>query len=230
MTDAAAVTLVAIDGPSGVGKSTVGRAVARRLGIAYVDTGAMYRAVGLAARRAGHSLPLTDPEGVADLADRLEIDLRADPATGVRVFLGHEEVSAAIREPEISLYASAVSAISRVRRRLVRRQQEIGRARGGVLEGRDIGTVVFPETPFKFFLDARPEVRASRRVADLASRGVAADLQTVLREQEARDRADSTREDSPLTCDERYRRIDTSDLSIDEVVGTICGEVETARR
>ena len=221
--------IVAIDGPSGVGKSTVGRAVARRLGIPYVDTGAMYRCVGLASRRRGFALPLADPDAIAALAETVRIDLQPDAELGVRVFLDGEEVSAAIRDPEISMYASAVSAIPAVRRRLVRRQQEIGRAQGGVLEGRDIGTVVFPDTPHKFFLDATTDVRARRRVADLEARGLEADFGKIRAEQEARDLADSTRADSPLTLDDRYRLVDTSELSVEEVVTAIVEAVEGRR-
>ena len=145
--------IVAIDGPSGAGKSTVARALAARLEVPYIDTGAMYRAVGLAAERAGVTLPIDDPGRVSDLAGRSRIELVPSPG-GSRLLLDGEDVSEAIRRPEISLYASAVSAIPEVRRVLVAQQQRLGRERGGVLEGRDIGTKVFPETPHKFFLTA----------------------------------------------------------------------------
>ena len=220
------VTIVAIDGPSGVGKSTVGRAVAKILGIPYVDTGAMYRAVGLASKRAGIALPISDPEAVIRLGEAIRIDLRPDPELGVRVLLDGEEVTSSIRDPEISMYASAVSAIPRIRRMLVARQQEIGREAGGVLEGRDIGTVVFPETPHKFFLTASPAVRADRRVGDLRARGSQPEPARILAEQEARDLADSTREDSPLICDERYQSIDTSKMTIEEVIQSILDRVQ----
>ena len=217
--------IVAIDGPSGVGKSTVGRAVAARLGVPYVDTGAMYRAIGLASRRAGVGLPIDDPDAVHAVADAASIDLTTDPALGSRVLLDGEDVSAEIREPQIALYASAVSALPPVRRRLVALQREIGRRRGGVLEGRDIGTVVFPETPWKFFLTAKDEVRAARRVADLEKQGKPAVFDRILEEQKARDAADSSRADSPLVCDDRYVRIDTDALSIDQVVEKILSTV-----
>jgi cytidylate kinase len=219
------VTIVAIDGPSGVGKSTVGREVARRLSVPYVDTGAMYRAVGLALRRRGLALPLGDPGAAASIAEGARVDIEPDGKGGVVVRLDGEEVTSEIRDPEIALYASAVSAIPAVRRRLVALQREIGRKRGGVLEGRDIGTVVFPETPHKFFLTASAEVRARRRLADLEAQGRKGVFEQILAEQQARDLADSTRADSPLTCDDRYRVIDTGELTQAQVVERILGMI-----
>jgi cytidylate kinase len=212
--------IVAIDGPSGAGKSTVARAVAARLGLPYIDTGAMYRAVGLAARERGIRLPIEDPERVAEVAEGATIELTVSPE-GPRVFLDGRDVTDAIRVPEVSLYASAVSAIPRVRRRLVAEQQRLGRTRGGVLEGRDIGTRVFPETPHKFFLTAAPEVRAERRVRELADRGTPRPYAEVLDEMLRRDRDDSTRADSPLTLDERYTLIDSTGLDPHAVASSI---------
>lgn len=209
--------VVAIDGPSGAGKSTVARALAVRLGVPYIDTGAMYRAVGLAARERGISLPIPDPAAVQAIAESVDIDL--DLSQGeTRVRLDGRDVSSEIRLPEISLYASAVSAIPEVRRRLVAAQRRLAEIRGGVLEGRDIGTRVFPETPHKFFLTAPVEVRAERRAAELAARGTPQPLDAVRAEIESRDRADSTRADSPLTLDDRYVVVDTGRRTIDEVV------------
>src|SRR5262249_50885933 len=151
--------IVAIDGPSGAGKSTVARALARRLGVPYIDTGAMYRAVGLAAREAGVALPIADPDSVVKLAEGLAIELVPQP-DGTRVLSNGRDFSEAIRAAEISLYASAVSAIPGVRRRMVAEQRRMARDRGGVMEGRDIGTQVFPDTPLKFFLTAPDSVRA----------------------------------------------------------------------
>ena len=208
--------VVAIDGPSGVGKSTVGKALAARLGVPYLDTGAMYRAIGLLARRSGIGLPIDDPERVADLCDRAEV--RVTGAGGdARTLLDGEDVSVEIREPEISRYASAVAAIPRVRRRLAARQREMALAGGGVLEGRDIGTKVVPEATAKFFLTARPEIRARRRYDELLRKGTPQELGAVQAEMEARDRADSSRADSPLSFDESYVVVDTSDLGADEV-------------
>ena len=216
-TDPIVPPVVAIDGPSGAGKSTVARALAARLGVPYIDTGAMYRAVGLAARDRGILLPIADPDAVEAVAGSADIDL--DLSEGeTRVFLDGRDVSREIRLPEISLYASAVSAIPGVRRGLVDAQRRLAFDRGGVLEGRDIGTKVFPETPHKFFLTAPVEVRAERRAAELAARGTPQPLDVVRAEIEGRDRADSTRADSPLTLDGRYVVVDTGRRSVEEVV------------
>ena len=214
------VLIVAIDGPSGAGKSTVARALASRLSVPYIDTGAMYRAVGLAARDRGLALPLSDPDAAAAIAEAARVELVADPA-GTRVLLDGRDVTEAIREPEISQYASAVSAIPAVRRRLVSEQQRLGRQRGGVLEGRDIGTRVFPETPHKFFLTAPAEVRARRRAIELADRGSPQPYGAVLEEMERRDFNDRTRADSPLTQDGRYFVIDAGTRTAEEVVSEI---------
>jgi len=219
--------IVAIDGPSGAGKSTVARRLAERLGVPYIDTGAMYRAIGWLAREAGIALPVQDADAVARLAEKTELELLADPA-GTRVSVGGREVAGQIREPEISLYASAVSAIPAVRRRLVVEQRRMGRERGAVMEGRDIGTRVFPDTPHKFFLTASPEVRAKRRTRELAERGTPQPFADVLAEIEARDRADSTRPDSPLTLTDGYVLIDTSALTVPEIVDRMERQVRTA--
>ncbi len=219
--------IVAIDGPSGVGKSTVGKALAARLSLAYLDTGAMYRAVGLAARRQGVKLPIADPAAIVAIADRVTVSVTGSIENS-RTFLDGEDVSKEIRTPEISMYASAVSAVPGVRRRLAGMQRELALSSGGVLEGRDIGTRVVPETRHKFFLTARPEVRARRRTLELAARGSPEPFEKVLAEMEARDRADTTREDSPLTHDASYVVIDTSDLGVDEVVEAILRRVRVA--
>lgn len=216
--------IVAIDGPSGVGKSTTSKRVARELNVPHIDTGAMYRAIGLAAVRRG--APLDDGGALERLA--AEIDIEFVPGDPPRVLLEGEDVTHLIRTPEISMAASHVSSIPGVRRLLVAMQQELGRRNGGVLEGRDIGTKVFPETPHKFFLTARPEVRAQRRYAELVEKGVGADLDTVLAEAKRRDEQDSTRADSPLMHDETYTIIDTSDLTIEEVVSEIVRSVKRA--
>jgi cytidylate kinase len=213
--------IVAIDGPAGVGKSTTSRLVARALGIPHIDTGAMYRAIGLAARRAGIST--RDAERLEAMASRTRIELL--PGDPTRVLLEGDDITPLIRTPDISMAASDVSAVPAVRRILVRMQQELGRRNGGVLEGRDIGTKVFPETPHKFFLTARPEIRAQRRYSELIARGVEADYESVLAEALQRDEQDSTRADSPLTFDETYEVVDTSDLTIGEVVERIVASV-----
>jgi CMP/dCMP kinase len=187
----------------------------------------MYRAMALKAGRAG--VPLADEERLEALASKTSIELEGSGATQ-RILLDGEDVSSAIRTPEMSMAASRVSAVPAVRRVLVRLQQEIGRRNGGVLEGRDIGTKVFPETPHKFFLTARPEVRARRRLHDLQSRGLDQPLDQVLREMEVRDRQDSTRADSPLSWDESYSVLDTSDMTMDEVVEAIVERVRGGNR
>ena len=213
--------IVAIDGPSGVGKTTTSKRVARALGIPHIDTGAMYRAIALAALRRG--IDTRDEASLERLAG--EINIEFIPGEVSRALLGGEDVTALIRTPDISMAASNVSAVPAVRRVLVRLQQQLGRKNGGVLEGRDIGTKVFPETPHKFFLTARPEVRAERRYRELLAKGAAPDLDTVLAETIKRDQQDSTRADSPLVYDDTYTLIDTSDRTIDEVVETIVRKV-----
>ncbi|HVR42489.1 MAG TPA: (d)CMP kinase [Thermoanaerobaculia bacterium] len=218
--------VVAIDGPAGVGKSTTSRRVAEELGIPHIDTGAMYRAMALKALRA--NVPASEPEALERLARSSRIDLEGS-GSGQRVLLDGEDVSAAIRTPEMSMAASVVSAVPQVRRILVGMQQSLGLRAGGVLEGRDIGTRVFPETPYKFFLTATPEVRARRRQLDLRSRGIEQPLDQVRREIETRDRQDSTRDDSPLTWDATYTVLDTSGMSLEQVVEAIVGRVRGAR-
>jgi CMP/dCMP kinase len=216
--------IVAIDGPSGAGKSTVARALAARLGVPYIDTGAMYRAIGLAARDRGIDLPITDPAPVASIAGAVAIELDVSGGeTRIR------DVSEAIRLPEISRYASAVSAIPAVRRRLVAEQRRLASAAGGVLEGRDIGTRVFPDTPHKFFLTALLEVRAERRARELAGRGTPQSLDEVRADIERRDHADSTRPDSPLTVDETYTVVDTGRRGVEEIVSELEERIRRTR-
>ena len=217
--------IVAIDGPSGVGKTTTSKLVAHELNLPHIDTGAMYRAIGLAAIRDG--IDTRDAGALEALAARATIEFV--PGDPPRVLLEDEDITSLIRTPEMSMAASNVSAVPAVRRVMVRLQQELGRRKGGVLEGRDIGTKVFPETPHKFFLTARPEVRARRRYAELIARGQPADYDSVLADCMLRDTQDSTRADSPLTWDESYTVIDTSDLTIGEVVGVIVAAVRGSR-
>jgi len=215
--------IVAIDGPSGVGKSTTSRLLARALAIPHIDTGAMYRAIGLAALRRG--IDTHDEATLTDLARNVRIEFI--PGDAPRVLLDGHDVTALIRTPDVSMAASDVSTVPGVRRVLVELQQQLGRRTGGVLEGRDIGTKVFPETPFKFFLTARPAVRAERRYREMVAKGSAAatTLEQVLADTERRDVQDSTRADSPLSFDATYEVIDTSDLTIDEVVDAIVRSV-----
>jgi cytidylate kinase len=221
--------IVAIDGPSGAGKSTIARALAARLGVPYVDTGAMYRAVGLAARDRGIALPITNPDAVGEIATRISIDLEVS-GEDTRIRLDGRDVTEAIRRPEISRYASEVSAIPAVRRRLVAEQRRLASERGGVLEGRDIGTRVFPDTPHKFFVTAPISIRAERRARELAQRGTPQLLDAVRADIERRDHADSTRADSPLTLDPTYTVVDTGGRTVEDIVGDLEKRVKTRAR
>ncbi|HVS01622.1 MAG TPA: (d)CMP kinase [Thermoanaerobaculia bacterium] len=208
--------VVAIDGPAGVGKSTVTRKLAERLGLPYLDTGAMYRAVALAASRRG--VDAEDETAVDELAAGTDLALELGADGHAAILLDGVSVAPHIRSQEIGELASRLAACSPVRRRLVGLQREFGRAHGAVLEGRDIGSVVFPETPWKFFLDARPEVRVQRRLEQLRRQGRPADRRQVAREVAARDARDSQRADSPLRRDAGSVVVDTSELSPQEVV------------
>ena len=205
--------IIAIDGPSGAGKGTIARAVAAALGYRHVDSGAMYRAVGWKALRAG--LSLTDEDAVAALADRSTIDL-----TGDAVVIDGDDVSRAIRTPEIDRAAAAVARLPRVREVLVRRQRALGAGGGIVMEGRDIGTVVFPRADLKFYLDASDEERARRRALDPAHSGATsiADVASALLE---RDRSDRTRQASPLYAASDAIVVDTTGRSIPFVVDAV---------
>lgn len=218
--------VIAIDGPAGAGKSTIARLLSERLGLPYLDTGAMYRAVGLLARRAGMQPPFRRDEEarLAALVDGHRIDVGAGDGDTV-VTIDGEDVSHAIRASECSAMASAVSAVSAVRRALVPLQRDQAHRHGGVLEGRDIGTVVVPDADLKVFLTATADERALRRQRDLARRGLEEDLDAIRREQERRDHQDSSRSDSPLMVAEGSLVIDTSTMSPDEVVDRIVSEL-----
>ena len=216
-------TVVAIDGPAGAGKSTVARRVAERLGLSYLDTGAMYRAVGLALREKG--VDLEDERAVAERVGEVELSLEPSATGAAAVLLGGESVGDRIRTPEIGEAASRVAAVPAVRRRLVELQQGFGHRHGAVLEGRDIGTVVFPATPHKFFLDASPMERARRRREERRAKGDPVDLDAVADEIARRDARDRERADSPLRHDESYTVVDTTGLSIDEVVDRVVARV-----
>jgi len=219
--------VVAIDGPAGAGKSTVTRLVAATLGYVMVDTGALYRAIALAAKQAGASFD--DEAAVGVLAERLAseraIELGSDENGGTRVLLAGSDVSQAIRTLEMGQGASKVSAQPRVRSALLAMQRDAGRNGGVVLEGRDIGTVVFPEAEAKFFLTASVDVRARRRFDELALKGTDADLEQVKREVEERDRRDSTRPIAPLRRADDAMVVDSSNLEVSEVVEAIVARV-----
>lgn len=210
--------IIAIDGPVASGKSTTARQVARRLGYLYIDSGAMYRAVALRALRAG--VDLTDQEAVSAVAAQADIGL---PEKDGGVLLDGQDVTEAIRTPEVADASSHVAAIPGVREALIRRQREIGQAGGVVMDGRDIGTVVFPEAALKVYLTASPETRARRRHAELKRRGVESSLletERQIRERDARDLRTQTSQSGGLYARDAVV-IDTTRLSIQEQVNTI---------
>lgn len=208
--------IITIDGPSGSGKSTISRMIASRLGFTYLDTGAMYRAVGLKIHR-DH----IDPDDAAALRQALEsirITFQPNQDDDVRVFLNGTDVSREIRTPEMSMVASRVSAFPLVREKLVKLQQEIGKNGGIVAEGRDMGTMVFPRARFKFFLNASAEERARRRCDQLRQRGELVDSKEILDQIIKRDYDDSNRAHSPLIPAEDAVIIDTSELDPEAVI------------
>jgi cytidylate kinase len=216
--------IIAMDGPAGVGKSTAARRVAEILGYAFVDTGAIYRCVAwLAAQR---HIPWTDGSALGSLAQHMRIDF-VPHEDGQRVFVDDQDVTLAIRTREISQGSSTVSAHSEVRSILLALQRKLAleASSGAVLEGRDIGTVIFPDAAVKFFLTARPEVRAKRRYDELQARGILASLGDILHDVQTRDLQDAGRAISPMRPAEDAEVFDTSVLSLDEVVGHIVTRV-----
>ena len=215
--------IIAIDGPSGAGKGTVARGVAARLGYRHVDTGAMYRAVAWKARHEG--VDIHDEAAVAAIGERATFDLE-----GGRVVVDGHDVARAIRTPDMDVAAAAVARHPAVRSTLVRRQREMGHGGGIVMEGRDIGTVVFPDADVKIYLTASPEERARRRASDPAhaasQQAVLAEIATALAE---RDRSESTRAASPLAQATDALAIDTTTMPIERVIAEILEVVETHR-
>ncbi|NPB09678.1 MAG: (d)CMP kinase [Thermodesulfobacteria bacterium] len=215
--------LVTIDGPAGAGKSTIARLLAQKLGYLYLDTGAMYRAVALAAKRRGISPE--DEEALTRLCR--ELDLKLVPrGDGLAVMLDGEDVSEEIRTPEIDRLSSMVAKVPGVRECLKERQRALGEAGGVVAEGRDMGSHVFPDADLKFFLTASPEVRAKRREQDLRRKGYSVSYEKVLQEILERDRRDQEREVAPLVVPEGAILIDTSSLTTEEVLKRLLEEVE----
>ncbi len=214
--------IIAIDGPSGVGKSTLSKLLARELGYLNLDTGAMYRTVALAATRRG--LSIDDAAALGALADAIDIAFRRH-ADGEHVLLDGEDVSAAIRTPEISLLTSRVSACPAVREALVRKQRHFCAEGGYVLEGRDIGTVVCPTAEVKFFLTASAAERGRRRFLELQAAGATVDLAKTIADVEARDAADSGRRHSPLVRAADAVEVDTTGKGVEEVFAEMLGVV-----
>jgi cytidylate kinase len=215
--------IVAIDGPAGAGKSTVTRLVAKKLGFLYLDTGAMYRAVAWTIK--AHRVKLDNEEEIVRLTKRMQLDLVGD-----EVFLHGEEITSLIRTSEMGKLASAVSKIEGVRSAMVTLQRKLALSvePGAVVEGRDMGTVVFPKTPFKFYLDASLEERARRRMAELHAAGESSmTLEKMIEDIRERDSQDKNRKNSPLRIAEGATVIDTTYLSIEQVVERIVGNVKS---
>ena len=218
---------IAIDGPAGAGKSTIAKAVAAKKGYIYVDTGAMYRAMALFILRNG-----IDPEDAAAISAKCtEADITIEYRDGAQVvLLGGENVNDYLRTPQVSDMASRTSVNGDVRRKLVELQQQLARRQNVVMDGRDIGTVVLPDAQVKIFLTASVEVRAGRRYKEMNEKGEEADLEAIKAQIKERDERDMNREISPLKQAEDAVLVDTSDMSIDEVVERILGIVEKKDR
>jgi cytidylate kinase len=216
--------VITIDGPAGTGKSTVAQIVATRLGFDFLDTGAMYRAIGLAALR--REAKMDDPRELAFIAKhaRIEFDWSRKPPG---VLLNGEPVGHMLRGIEATRAASFIAVVPAIREMMVEQQRQIGRERGNIVtEGRDQGSVVFPDAKFKFYLDATPAERARRRVAQLRSRGEIVDYHEILREIEARDQRDKGRAVGPLAVPADARVIDTTNMSQEQVIDAIIAQVQ----
>ena len=219
--------IIAIDGPSGAGKSTLAKRLSRELGFIYLDTGAMYRALALKVLRLG--VDLADDARLTRLVESTEIDLQEKNGT-LEVLLDGINVADEIRTPEVSQLASKVSALKVVRARMLDLQRGMGQRGSVVAEGRDIGTVVFPNAELKIFLDASAEERARRRCAELRAAGRPADLSETLREMEERDKRDSERDLAPLRMADDALRIDSSNASADSVAAQVLAKISNSAR
>lgn len=211
--------VIAIDGPAGSGKSTVSKLIAKRLNLLYLDTGAMYRALTLKVMRGG--IDFQDTQSIIKMAQDTEINLTVKPGEEIKVFLDGEDVSREIRTPEVTQNIKHVAGIPEVRERMVEIQRDIASRSGAVVEGRDIGTVVLPDTPFKFYVDATEEERSRRRFKELREKGIEVSLDEIKADVRQRDASDMNREVAPLKKAEGAIRIDTTEMSIEEVVDKI---------
>ncbi len=215
---------IAIDGPSGAGKSSLARAAAAQFGFIYVDTGAIYRTVGLAAYRRG--LDRHDENAVKAMLPELKIEMRYNEAGEQRMFLNGDDVSAEIREPEISICASDVSALPAVRAFLLEMQRHMAREHSVIMDGRDIGTVVLPQAELKIFLTASAKARAARRLLELRRKGIESSFEEVLRDIEYRDEQDTARAAAPLKKADDAVLVDTSDIDFEQSLARLCGIIE----
>ena len=214
---------IAIDGPAGAGKSTVAKAVAKKLGFIYVDTGALYRSIGVNALR--HSVATDDSEAVVSLLPETNVELKYIDGNQ-RVFLNGEDVSEEIRLPEASMAASNVSAIPEVRAFLLDLQRDMAKKNNVVMDGRDIGTVILPDAQYKFFLTATAEVRAERRYKELQEKGITVDFNELLEEIKQRDYNDSHRATAPLKQADDAVYVDSSDLTLEEAISAIADRIK----
>lgn len=212
------VIAVAIDGPAGAGKSTIARATAAQLGFVYVDTGALYRTIGLAVCRRG--IAGTDTQGIVDTLPAIQVALTYQDGAQ-HVLLDGEDVSDAIRTPQISAYASQVSSVPEVRAYLLDLQRDMARRQSVIMDGRDIGTVILPDAKVKIFLTASPEKRAARRCAELREKGEDVTVEGILADMERRDALDASRAVAPLRQAEDAVRVDTSDLTLEQSIQAV---------
>lgn len=219
--------IIAIDGPSGAGKSTLAKRLAKDLGFIYLDTGAMYRALALKVLR--QAVDLADDSRLGRLVDETDIDLR-HRAGNLEVLLDGEDVSGQIRTPVVSQMASKVSALKKVRDRMLVLQRAMGQRGSVVAEGRDIGTVIFPRAEVKIYLDASPDERARRRCRELTAAGRQADLQETLREIEERDKRDSERDIAPLCKAEDALLVDSSSVDAEQVAALVLNQIKNKAR
>jgi cytidylate kinase len=210
--------IIAIDGPAASGKSTTAQLLAKKLGYLYIDTGAMYRACALKAKKLG--IDINDEESIRNLLDFIDIRIENDNSKN-RILLDGEDVSEDIRADDISSLASAISAIPAVRYKMVELQRKMGEKGSVILDGRDIGTFVFPDAEVKFFLTASPEIRAKRRWLELQQKGIDKDFSEVLADLVKRDNNDSQRALAPLKKAEDAIEIDTSNMTIEEQTETL---------
>ncbi len=215
---------IAIDGPAGAGKSTISKAIAAKLGFIYIDTGAMYRAAGLSALRAGIDI-LADPESAAKNTEKISIDIHCGE-NGQEIFLDGENVTGKIRTEDVSMAASNIALIGSVRKRLVEMQRSLAKKSNVVMDGRDIGTHVLPNAECKIFLTASPEARGMRRYAELKEKGVECSLEDICRDIIMRDKNDTERKESPLMMADDAILVDTTELSLDESIEKVLSITE----